>query len=131
MILYNKKQFLRICYLYPFLLGYSAFSNITHLAHTNAKALFRDWVHVNATASIEEPAFIFDGTEFIVAKGKSAPKALRDLRGKTGIYAWFCITTGQIYVGSALDLFKRGYKNHYLNVESNKKLQEAIRLLTG
>jgi group I intron endonuclease len=76
----------------------------------------------------EAPAFIFNGTEFIVAKGKSAPKALRDLRGKPGIYAWFCITTGNIYVGSALNLFQRGYKDHYLNVESNKNLQEAIRL---
>ena len=50
------------------------------------KELFRNWAHVNATASApigtEAPAFIFNETEFIVAKGKSAPKALHDLRGK-------------------------------------------------
>jgi hypothetical protein len=65
----------------------NAFSNTTNIVHTDSKTLFRNWIQLNATTSIDAPVYIFNGTEFIVAKGKNAPKALRDLRNKAGIYA--------------------------------------------
>jgi group I intron endonuclease len=92
------------------------------------KELFLQWLKDNALFEMETPFLVLEYKEFEVVKGADAPKALKSLKGLSGVYAWYCVITGKIYVGGAENLFLRGFKAHYLNRSSNKHLQADIRL---
>ena len=98
------------------------------MTNTILKPQFLEWLKTHSNPILEPPMILLDSSEFMPkAKGAWAPKTLFELRKKSGIYAWFCTETNKIYVGSASNLFRRGYKDHFLNSLSNCNLQGAIK----
>ena len=49
------------------------------------------------------------------------------IKNKSGVYAFYCITEHKFYIGSAKCLYKR-IKSHIANKDSNRNLQKAFRL---
>jgi|SRR5690348_7704792 hypothetical protein len=49
----------------------------------------------------------------------------KELEGKSGIYGFFCKTTGKLYIGSSVQLSER-FNRHVKGARSNVLLQNAI-----
>jgi hypothetical protein len=54
----------------------------------------------------------------------------KELEGKSGIYGFFCKTTGKLYIGSSVQLSER-FNRHVKGARSNVKLQNAINKSRG
>src|SRR3954470_21400626 len=79
----------------------------------------------NIAEVIGSPVYIIFTDLHIVENLNAAKEAIQ---GLTGIYGIQCVTTGAIYIGSAVDIYDRFLEHLVYGVKSNKHLQAAIAL---
>lgn len=89
-----------------------------HLTHVDSKVFFYKWLKFISKNKVE-PMLVLNYTQF-------SSKSI-GLVGISGVYGWFCVNELKLYIGSAVEITKRGLKQHQNAFRSNRNLQQAVK----